>query len=61
MMNWEEMYDILRDVVGVSTEALDLVFSINGCNEKTAEDVLYYYTSWRDFEAFLEEANEEEA
>ena len=27
--DWEEMYDILRDVVGVEENALDLAFGIS--------------------------------
>ena len=54
-MNWEEMYDILLDSVGVSKEALDLAFSIGGCNIETATHILYYYTGWRSFEGYMEE------
>jgi len=57
---WEEMYDILRDVVGVEENALGLAFGISGCNEETARAILYYYTGWRSFEGYLEELNEEE-
>ena len=58
-MTWEDMYDILRDMVGVGTEALDLMFGINGCNTKTAEDILYWATGWRTFEGYLEDMSEE--
>lgn len=54
-MNWEEMYDMLADVVGVSKEALDLAFSIGGRNTETAKHILYYYTGWRSFEGYMEE------
>ena len=54
-MNWEEMYDMLADVVGVNKEALDLAFSLGGCNEETAKYILYYYTGWRSFEGYMEE------
>ena len=54
-MKWEEMYDILRDVVGVDTEALDLAFGLMGCNEETGEKILFYYTGWRSFESYLAE------
>lgn len=59
-MNWEQMYDILNDYVGVSKEALDLAFGIGGCSEDTACAILNYYTGWKSFEGYLEELNEEE-
>lgn len=59
-MDWEEMYDILRDVVGVEENALDLAFSVGGCNEETACHILNYYTGWRSFEGFLGEFEDEE-
>ena len=59
-MDWEEMYDILRDVVGVEENALDLAFSVGGCNESTACHILNYYTGWRSFEGFLGEFEDEE-
>ena len=57
-MTFEEMYDILYDYVGVSQEALDLAFSLNGCNEDTACSILFYYTGWRSFEGYFEEISE---
>lgn len=58
--DWEEMYDILRDVVGVEENALDLAFGISGCNEETACAILNYYTGWKSFEGYLGELDEEE-
>ncbi len=58
-MNWEEMYDILVDYVGVETDALDLAFAIGGCNEETAERILFYYTGWKTFEGFLGDLEED--
>ena len=58
-MSFAMMYDILRDLVCVDDEALDLVFSINGCNEETASDILFYYTGWHNFEGFLDELNDD--
>lgn len=57
-MTFEEMYDFLRDVVGVSDEALDLAFSLNGCNEDTACNILFYFTGWKNFEGYIEEISE---
>ena len=59
-MNWEEMYDILVDYVGVETDALDLAFAIGGCNEETAERILFYYTGWKTFEGFLGDLEEDD-
>ena len=59
-MNWEEMYDVLNEVVGVTENALDLAFAIGGCNEETAERILFYYTGWKTFEGFLGELEEDE-
>ena len=59
-MDWEEMYDILVDYVGVETDALDLAFAIGGCNEETAERILFYYTGWKTFEGFLGDLEEDD-
>jgi len=59
IMDWEEMYDTLRDVVGVPEEALDLAFGISGCNEETACAILNYYTGWKSFEGYFGEFNED--
>lgn len=57
-MTFEEMYNFLHDVVGVSDEALDLAFSLNGCNEDTACNILFYFTGWKSFEGYIEEISE---
>ena len=54
------MYDILRDIVGVEENALDLAFGVSGCNEETACAILNYYTGWKSFEGYLGELDEEE-
>lgn len=59
-MKWEEMYEILMDYLGLTEDTLNLAFAIGGCNEETAERILFYYTGWRSFEGFLGELNEEE-
>lgn len=59
-MDWEEMYDTLRDVVGVPEEALDLAFGVAGCNENTACAILNYYTGWKTFEGYLAWEEDEE-
>ena len=59
-MNWEEMYDILHEVLDVSEEALGIACAVGGCNEETMERVLFYLTGWKSFEGFLGELEEDE-
>lgn len=54
-MDFEEMYDILHQYVGIETNALDLAFAVGGCNEETAERILFYATGWQSFEGYLGE------
>jgi hypothetical protein len=58
-MSFEEMYDLLREGLDVSEEALDLAFAIGGCNEETAERILFFYTGWQSFEGWLDEIGED--
>lgn len=59
-MTYEEMYDLLADTLGIDENTLDLAFAIGGCNEETAERILFYYTGFRTFEGWLEESEEED-
>ena len=54
-MTFNEMYDILRDYVDVSDEALGLACGLCGQNTETMERVLYYFTGWHSFEGYMEE------
>lgn len=54
-MSFEEMYDCLVDCIGVNEDALDLAFSIGGCNKETAERILFYYTGWNNFDGYMDE------
>lgn len=54
-MDWQEMYDILKDCLGISEEALELACAIGGCNEETMERILFYKTGWSSFEGWLGE------
>ena len=58
-MDWEEMYDILRDVVGISEEALEIACAVGGCNEETMERILFYKTGWHSFSGYLGEEEDE--
>lgn len=59
-MTWEEMYDCLCANLDVTQEALDLAFAVGGCNQETAERILFYYTGVRTFKDYLGETDEEE-
>lgn len=59
-MDWQEMYDLLSDALGIDTNALDLAFAIGGCNEETAERILFYYTGWSSFNGWLGKIAEDE-
>lgn len=54
-MEFDEMYDLLHDFVGVSEDALELAFAVGGCNQETAERILFYYTGWSTFGGYLDE------
>ena len=58
-MDWESMYDILKEIVGVNEDALDLAFGIAGCNEETACAILNYCTGWKTFEGFMGEFDDD--
>ena len=53
-MNLGQYYDYLIDYELVSEEALDIITSINGYNEKTLDDVLYCVSGYRGIEEYLE-------
>lgn len=57
-MEFNEMYDYLLEVVGVSAEALDLAFSLCGCTKETADAICFYYTGWRDIESHAKDMQE---
>lgn len=59
-MCFEEMYDFLAEVVGVSVESLDLVFGLMGCRREVAADILFYYTGYDNFEQFINDLKEGE-
>ena len=57
-MTFDELYDILNTTLNISQEALDLAFSLCGCTEDTAKQILYYYTGYNDFAEYLRELEE---
>lgn len=54
-MTFDEMYDFLENYVCADLEALDLTFIIAGKTKETAQDILYYYTGYNDFEVYRNE------
>ena len=54
-MTVNEKYDFLIEVVGVTEEAADLAFGLNGLTHETANNILWYYTGYDNFEMYIEE------
>ena len=53
-MSLEKYENYLINNVGISEEVINCITSINGYNEETLDNVLYYYTGYRDLEQYLE-------
>ena len=53
-MSLEDYYDYLINNVGVNEEVINCITSINGYNKKTFDNILYYYTGYRDIKQYLE-------
>ena len=53
-MSLEEYYDYLIENLGINEETIKCVTGINGYNEETLDDILYYFTGYRDLEQYLE-------
>ena len=53
-MKLNEYYDYLIENLGVNEETIKCITGINGYNEETLDNVLYYYTGYRDLEQYLE-------
>lgn len=51
-MKLNEYYNYLIDNLGVNEETIRCVTGINGYNENTLDDVLYYYTGYRTIEQY---------
>ena len=54
MFDFNSTYDFLNQVVGISKEALDLAFALDGCNEETANNILYWCTGFNSFDSYCE-------
>ena len=53
--NYDEMFNILEDYVGLSEQTIMTVVKINGQNRSSYEDILYVWTGYNDFEQYMEE------
>ena len=53
-MTTKEMYNILAYIIEVNTETIDCMIAINGNNETTYKDILFWKTGYRTFEQYEE-------
>lgn len=51
-MNLEEYQNYLIENLGVDEETINCITSINGYNENTLDDILYYFTGYRTLEQY---------
>lgn len=59
-MSFEEMYSALNEFVGIPEAMLDLAFRVGGHTKETAEEILFYFTGWHNFEGYLGEFEDED-
>lgn len=53
-MTVNEYENYLIENLGVKEEVINCITSINGYNEDTLDNILYYYTGYRTIEQYLE-------
>ena len=53
-MSLEDYNNYLINNLGISEEVINCITSINGYNEETFDNILYYYTGYRDLDQYLE-------
>lgn len=51
-MKLNEYYNYLIENLGVNEETIRCITGINGYNENTLDDILYYYTGYRTIEQY---------
>lgn len=51
-MSLEDYSNYLIDNLGISEEVINCITGINGYNENTLDDILYYYTSYKTIEQY---------
>ena len=54
-MSFDDMWDCLIKMVGISEETLNIVCAIDGNNPNTLEAVLYATTGYRNFNQLIEQ------
>ena len=54
-MSFDDMWDCLIKMVGISEETLNIVCAIDGNNPNTLEAVLYATTGYRNFDQLIEQ------
>ena len=52
-MSLENYSNYLIDNIGVNEEVINCITGINGYNENTLDDILYYYTGYRTIEQYI--------
>lgn len=58
-MSLEEYNNYLIENLGVNEEVINCITGINGYNEETLDNILYYYTGYRDLEQYTESEDKE--
>ena len=53
-MSLEDYYDYLINNIGVNEKTINCITSINGYNKNTFDNILYYFTGYRDLEQYTE-------
>lgn len=53
-MSLKDYSNYLINNLGINEEVINCITSINGYNEETLDNILYYYTGYRDLEQYLE-------
>ena len=53
-MTLDKYKSYLIDNLNISEDTIDCVTSINGYNEDTLNNILYYYTGYRNIEQYTE-------
>ena len=51
-MTLDEYKSYLIDNLNISEDTIDCITNINGYNEDTLNDILYYYTGYRNIEQY---------
>lgn len=53
-MTLNEYKNYLINNLSINEDTIDCITNINGYNEDTLNDILYYYTNYRDLKQYLE-------